>query len=102
VGKALTDDFHDFIWIFKYMWSHGLISDRTYRLLNVLCDFSSIEHPSALCQMTLDLADVEMGKIDEYNIYTPPCLNSTETYRKQPSKRYVSTEYIRYINHFTL
>ena len=46
--------------------------------------------------MTLDLADVEMGKIDEYSIYTAPCLNNTETYQKQPSKIYLSTKYIRY------
>lgn len=88
VGNGLTDDFHDIVGVFEYMWSHGLISDNTYRLLNVLCDFSSLVHPSALCNMALDKADVEMGEIDPYSIYTPPCLNSTGTYRKQHRKRY--------------
>lgn len=93
MGNALTDDFHDLVGIFEFMWSHGLISDKTYRLLNIHCDFSSLVHPSALCNMVLDRADVEMGNIDPYSIYTRPCLNSTGTYRKQQRKRYVSILY---------
>uniref|UniRef100_A0A0C9RSI9 Carboxypeptidase n=1 Tax=Wollemia nobilis TaxID=56998 RepID=A0A0C9RSI9_9CONI len=87
VGNGCTDYFYDFIGIFEYLWSHGLISDNTYRMLNIFCDFSSLVHPSHLCERALDYADEEMGKIDQYSIYTPPCSNSTGIYAKKLRKR---------------
>jgi len=87
VGNGVTDDFHDRVGIFEFMWSHGLISGKTFRMLNIFCDFSSLVHPSSLCEKALEYADVEMGEIDPYSIYTPPCLNSTGTYGKQLKKR---------------
>lgn len=87
VGNALTDNFHDNLGIYEYMWSHGMISDNTYRKLNLFCDFSSLVHPSHLCEKALESADAEMGQIDPYSIYTPPCSNSTATSGKQHVKR---------------
>eukprot|EP01018_Ginkgo_biloba_P005827 Gb_35188 [translate_table: standard] len=87
VGNAVTNDFHDRIGIFEYMWSHGLISDNTYRKLNIFCDFSSLVHPSHLCEVALDHADSEMGKIDPYSIFTPLCLNTTVNGGKQRGER---------------
>eukprot|EP00253_Pinus_taeda_P028220 PITA_28220 len=86
VGNGVTDDFHDRVGIFEFMWSHGMISDNTFRMLNIFCDFSSLRHPSVLCGLAFEHADVEMGQIDPYSIYTPPCLNSTGTYGKQLKK----------------
>ena len=83
MGNGVIDDFHDRVGIFEFMWSHGLISDNTFRMLNVFCDFSSLVHPLALCEKELEYANVEMGGIDPYNIYTPPCLKNTETYGKK-------------------
>jgi hypothetical protein len=40
--------------------------------------------------MALDNAELEMWKIDPYNIYTHPCLNNTRTYGKKHRKRYVT------------
>ncbi|CAJ2659071.1 serine carboxypeptidase II-2 [Trifolium pratense] len=76
VGNALTDDFNDQLGIFQFMWATGMISDQTFKLLNLLCDFQSVEHPSQSCQKMLDIADDELGNIDPYSIFTPPCHGS--------------------------
>eukprot|EP00262_Sarcandra_glabra_P012839 TRINITY_DN3397_c0_g1_i1.p1 TRINITY_DN3397_c0_g1~~TRINITY_DN3397_c0_g1_i1.p1 ORF type:complete len:498 (-),score=90.95 TRINITY_DN3397_c0_g1_i1:296-1789(-) len=73
VGNALTDDFNDHLGVFQFLWATGLISDETYKLLNVFCDFQSFVHTSSQCDKILDLADEEVGNIDFYSIYTPPC-----------------------------
>jgi serine carboxypeptidase-like clade 2 len=73
VGNALTDDFHDHLGVFQFMWSAGLISDQTYRLLNLLCDFQSFIHTSTSCDKILDIANEELGDIDPYSIFSPTC-----------------------------
>ncbi|KAG5066582.1 hypothetical protein AAZX31_04G142300 [Glycine max] len=73
VGNALTDDFHDQLGMFEFMWSSGLISDQTYKLLNLLCDFQSVEHPSHSCEKIWEIANEELGNIDPYSLFTPPC-----------------------------
>ncbi|KAK4790121.1 hypothetical protein SAY86_017425 [Trapa natans] len=76
VGNALTDDFHDHLGVFQFMWSAGLISDQTFRKLNVLCDYQSFIHTSDSCDEILDIASEELGDIDPYSIFTPPCPSS--------------------------
>ncbi|EPS71160.1 hypothetical protein M569_03591, partial [Genlisea aurea] len=73
VGNALTDDFHDRYGLFQYMWSVGIISDQSFKKLNLLCDFQSFVHPSDRCEEALDDAYDEIGDIDMYSIFTPPC-----------------------------
>ncbi|CAN6482102.1 unnamed protein product [Victoria cruziana] len=73
VGNALTDDFFDHLGVFQFMWSTGLISDQTYKLLNIFCDLQSFVHTSDKCDSVLELAEKELGNIDEYSIYTPTC-----------------------------
>lgn len=73
VGNALTDDFYDQLGIFQFMWTSGMISDQTFKLLNLLCDSQSVEHPSTSCEKILEIADDELGNLDPYSIYTPPC-----------------------------
>lgn len=77
VGNAVTDDYNDYVGTFEYWWTHGLISDSTYKILQVTCDFDSSTHPSSACDEAFDLADKEMGNIDAYSIYTPPCNSSS-------------------------
>lgn len=81
VGNAVIDDYNDFIGTFEYWWTHGLISDSTYKILQSTCDFVSSQHPSSDCVKALNLADVENGNIDPYSIYTRPC-NSTSALRR--------------------
>ncbi|WJX72080.1 Serine carboxypeptidase II-2 [Trifolium repens] len=76
VGNALTDDFNDQLGIFQFMWSSGMISDQTFKLLNLLCDLQSVEHPSKSCEKILEIADNELGNIDPYSVFTPPCHGS--------------------------
>ncbi|KAK2421967.1 serine carboxypeptidase [Trifolium repens] len=76
VGNALTDDFNDQLGIFQFMWTNGMISDQTFKLLNLLCDFQSVEHPSKSCEKILEIADNELGNIDPYSVFTPPCHGS--------------------------
>ncbi|KAE8726272.1 Serine carboxypeptidase-like 29 [Hibiscus syriacus] len=73
VGNALTDDYHDYLGLFQFLWSAGLISDETYKLSNVLCDNESFIHSSSACNGILDVMSEEMGNIDPYSIYTPSC-----------------------------
>lgn len=81
VGNAVTDDHHDYIGTFEYWWTHGLISDTTYKSLKSSCDSGSSQHPSIDCNRALDVADNEFGNIDPYSIYTRPC-NSTAALKR--------------------
>lgn len=80
VGNAVTDDYHDYVGTFEYWWTHGLISDSTYRALRIACDFGSSQHPSSECTRALQLAELEQGNIDPYSIFTQPC-NGTSSLR---------------------
>ena len=87
VGNALTDDFNDYHGVFQYMWTTGLISDQTYKLLNIFCDSQSFEHPSSECQKILDIASNELGNIDPYSIFTPSCTGSFTLSKNKLLKR---------------
>ncbi|XP_051149001.1 serine carboxypeptidase II-2 [Andrographis paniculata] len=73
VGNALTDDLHDHLGLFQFLWTTGMISDQTFKLLNRACDFESFIKPSELCDKVLDNAYEEVGDIDMYSIFTPTC-----------------------------
>ncbi|KAL4571346.1 hypothetical protein LXL04_018104 [Taraxacum kok-saghyz] len=73
VGNALTDDYSDHMGVFQFMWSAGMISDQTYKKSNELCDKESFIHPSRECDEMIDIGYREMGNIDPYSIFTPPC-----------------------------
>ncbi|KAJ8423881.1 hypothetical protein Cgig2_001547 [Carnegiea gigantea] len=81
VGNGVTDDYYDYIGTFEYWWTHGLISDSTYKSLNDSCPPESSMHPSATCNWALDVANSEFGNIDPYSIYTHPC-NTTGEMRR--------------------
>lgn len=92
VGNALTDDYHDHLGQFQFMWSAGLISDETYKLLNVLCDFESFIHFSSACNEMMDVASEEMGNIDPYSIFTPSCSANASQTKWLLKRRHVSTQ----------
>ncbi|XP_016514330.1 serine carboxypeptidase II-2 [Nicotiana tabacum] len=73
VGNALTDDYHDHLGLFQFMWSAGMISDQTFKQANALCDYQSFIRPSEQCDKILDQANEEVGNIDSYSIFTPTC-----------------------------
>jgi hypothetical protein len=55
------------------MWTNSMISDITFKLLNLLCDFQSVKHHSESCEKIWEIAEKELGNIDPYNIFTTPC-----------------------------
>ncbi|KAL9665728.1 hypothetical protein QQ045_000048 [Rhodiola kirilowii] len=73
VGNALTDDFYDHLGLFEFVWSIGLISDETYHKLNKTCVEESFIHTSIECLEVLQNANLEIGNVDPYSIFTPPC-----------------------------
>ncbi|XP_038697062.1 serine carboxypeptidase II-2 isoform X2 [Tripterygium wilfordii] len=73
VGNALFDDYHDHLGVFQFMWAAGMISDQTYKLLNLICDFDSFIHTKDSCNKIQDVASEEVGDIDPYSIFTPTC-----------------------------
>lgn len=81
VGNAVTDDYYDYKGTFEYWWTHGLISDSTYKSLRHSCTGSS-QHPSLSCTMALNMADSEFGNIDPYSIYTRSCTSSASLKRE--------------------
>ncbi|XP_078433607.1 serine carboxypeptidase II-2-like [Wolffia australiana] len=87
VGNALTDDFRDHLGVFQFMWTSGLISDQSYKLLNLLCDFQSFVHVSAQCERALDIASNELGNIDPYSVFTPSCTHRGNFSRNRLLKR---------------
>lgn len=78
VGNALIDDFHDRLGLFQFMWTAGLISDQTFKQLNLFCDLQSFVHESVQCGKIEEIAYSEFGNIDPYSIFTPTCTLSVD------------------------
>ncbi|KAA8522858.1 hypothetical protein F0562_009281 [Nyssa sinensis] len=80
VGNAVTDNYYDNVGTVTYWWSHSMISDRSYKSILKNCNFSA-ETTSQQCDDDVYYAmNHEFGDIDQYSIYTPPCItlpNST-------------------------
>ncbi|CAN8326670.1 unnamed protein product [Cochlearia groenlandica] len=97
VGNGLMDDFHDRLGLFQYVWSLGFISDQTYSLLKLQCGYESFVHSSNACDKVLEIADNEIGNIDQYSVFTPACLaNASQSkmlLKKRPMTSRVSEQY---------
>lgn len=89
MGNAVTDDYNDFVGTFEYWWTHGLISDSTYKALQKACEGGSSEHPAIDCIRALNTAEMEQGNIDPYSIYTRPC-NNFSSLKRSRRGHYVS------------
>ena len=90
VGNGLTDDYHDSLGHFQFMWSAGLISDETYKLLNLLCVSQPFIHSSSSCDKVLDIASEELGDIDPYSIYAPSCHGNASQTNQLQKRKHVS------------
>ncbi|KAF7806538.1 serine carboxypeptidase 24 [Senna tora] len=89
VGNALTDDYYDGVGTVTYWWSHSMISDLSYKSILKYCNFTS-EKTSEKCDDAVSYVfNHELGKIDQYSIYTPSCPtlhNNTIRYIRFKSK----------------
>ncbi|XP_042487070.1 serine carboxypeptidase 24 [Macadamia integrifolia] len=73
VGNGVTDSYYDNIGTVTFWWSHSMISDRTYRSILSLCNFT-LTNFSQSCNDVINYAiNSEFGNIDQYSIYTPTC-----------------------------
>ncbi|CAN1328696.1 Serine carboxypeptidase-like 29 [Linum perenne] len=95
VGNALTDDYHDHMGVFQFLWSSGMISDQTYKQANNACDSTSFIHPTDACTRLLEIADQEVGNIDPYSAFTPTCTPSVSQ-SNQLLKRVIGSVRERY------
>ncbi|KAH1215122.1 Serine carboxypeptidase II-3 [Glycine max] len=76
IGNAWIDDVASIKGIYDYIWTHALSSDQTHELIEKYCDVTS-ENVSAMCVNATRTAAIEIGNIDDYNIYAPLCHDSS-------------------------
>lgn len=72
VGNPETDDFYDMKGLVDYAWSHTIISDQVYGVVNKVCNFKLFNLTDE-CNDALNVVYKEYKKIDIYNIYAPKC-----------------------------
>ncbi|CAL1374421.1 unnamed protein product [Linum trigynum] len=70
-----------------YYWSHGLISDETYHLVNTICNTSQLQRQTdarsltEACQTVATRLDAEVprGYINKYDVTSDVCLSDVES-----------------------
>ncbi|XP_038988471.1 serine carboxypeptidase-like 26 isoform X1 [Phoenix dactylifera] len=72
VGNPETDDYYDSKGLVEYAWSHTVVSDRAYRLVNKVCDFRLFNWTHE-CSNAMNMVFDQYKDIDIYNIYAPKC-----------------------------
>ncbi|KAG5530357.1 hypothetical protein RHGRI_025335 [Rhododendron griersonianum] len=70
-----------------------MISDESYKQLNLLCDSQSFILPSGQFDKALDMASEEHGEIDPYSFLTPPC-SAISSLSSQKKKRWCMVGHI--------
>jgi serine carboxypeptidase-like clade 2 len=78
IGNAAIDDVADQTGMIDYAWDHAVISDRLYDEIKSKCNFSN-EHPSSGCNLALSDYFHLYGIIDMYSLYTPTCVNQSNS-----------------------
>uniref|UniRef100_A0A9I9CX07 Carboxypeptidase n=1 Tax=Cucumis melo TaxID=3656 RepID=A0A9I9CX07_CUCME len=84
IGNPLLEFYTDFNARGEYLWTHGLISDSTYKLLNKVCNISEITRQSILhnvstsCSFVDNLVSKEYSEfINLYSVNLDVCTSST-------------------------
>ncbi|XP_006296368.2 putative serine carboxypeptidase-like 23 isoform X1 [Capsella rubella] len=92
VGNGDMDKHYDRLGAAMYLWSHAMISDRTYESIVKHCSFTTHEN-SYDCSLALHLAyNVEYGQVNQYSIYSPSCVHETNQ-TKFLHRRLLAEEY---------
>ncbi|CAI0411491.1 unnamed protein product [Linum tenue] len=95
IGNPLLEFNTDFNEEGEYYWSHGLISDQTYDLLNTVCNFSQLIRESLSgnvskpCQFVISqlVAELPNQNFDSYDVTSDVCLSDSGS-QLGPQKQY--------------
>ncbi|KAK7291136.1 hypothetical protein RIF29_06045 [Crotalaria pallida] len=72
IGNGWIDDNMCSKGMYHYFWTHALNSDETYEGIEKHCDFENGNFSSE-CDKYQSISSDEIGDIDIYNVYAPPC-----------------------------
>lgn len=85
IGNPLLNFEKDFNARAEYLWSHGLISDNTYKSMANICNYSRYVHEfyagklSGACENVNAMVDAEVSKfISSYDVTLDVCLSSID------------------------
>lgn len=83
LGNPVLEFATDFNSRAEYFWSHGLISDTTYKLFTSACNYSRYvseyyrDAISPLCFRVMNLVTLETSKyVDKYDVTLDVCISS--------------------------
>ncbi|XP_038979108.1 serine carboxypeptidase 1-like [Phoenix dactylifera] len=71
MGNAYIDSNITEMAMYEFLWMHDMYSDRTHKLIRRTCNISDMSSPE--CKHATNLADMEIGSINPYNVYAPLC-----------------------------
>ncbi|MCD7466655.1 Serine carboxypeptidase-like 45 [Datura stramonium] len=83
LGNPVLEFATDFNSRAEYFWSHGLISDSTYRMFTSVCNYSLYvseyyrDNVSTMCSRVMSLVSRETSKfVDKYDVTLDVCMSS--------------------------
>ncbi|GAB4826905.1 Serine carboxypeptidase-like 31 [Ancistrocladus abbreviatus] len=80
MGNPETSDPDDWRGLVDYAWSHAVVSDQTYKIIEETCDFNSNNTWSNVdCRQAVDEVLRQYKEIDIYSLYTPVCTSSNSS-----------------------
>ncbi|KAK4772381.1 hypothetical protein SAY86_014156 [Trapa natans] len=101
LGNPVLEFATDFNSRAEFFWSHGLISDSTYRMFTSVCNYSRYVSEyargsiSPLCSKVMAQVTRETSKfVDNYDVTLDVCISSVLSQSKRLSPQHVSTETI--------
>ncbi|CAN8287868.1 unnamed protein product, partial [Cochlearia groenlandica] len=78
LGNPETSEAEDWKGWVDYAWSHAIISDETYEVINKNCNFwSNTTWDVKECKDGVDEVLKQYREIDTYSLYTPTCNSSS-------------------------
>ncbi|RZB68027.1 serine carboxypeptidase II-3-like isoform X2 [Glycine soja] len=89
VGNGWIDDNMCGKGMYEYFWTHALNSDETHEGIQRYCDFES-GNLTGECSKYQSRGDTEIGSIDIYDIYAPPCDSAAKKAGSSPATNYDS------------
>ncbi|KAL5721525.1 Serine carboxypeptidase-like 35 [Ranunculus cassubicifolius] len=85
IGNAVINDDTDELGYIEYAWSHAIISDQIYHGIISNCGFEKQNQThSSDCNLSIEEFYRAYQDIDMYGIYSPVCVQSTNTTVTRP------------------